>query len=184
MPFQPGHPMAGGSPFTASLSMELLFTRFLLSAAPSKGCTRGPPAPGRVVWTGRPMARFWLFRRVRGIRTALGFRCFPSPIPPLDRSLHRQVQEYRLFPRLLARRVDSGFRSWDRCGRGVGSICGVCRRWSTQATDLRQDLDNWVAHLDSGRPRYRVLFRAWRSRQLCGAYPLPEGHRGRLQVLA
>ena len=182
MLFQPGHRMADGSPFTASPNMELLFTRFLLSAVRSKGCTQGPPAPGRLDWIGRPMARSWLFRRAKRIRTALGLRCFRSPIRPPDPLTSPSNQEYRFCPCLLARRFDSGFRSWDRGGRGVGSICGVDRRRNTQAADLRQNLDIWVAHLDTGWSRHRVLFRAWRSRALYGASPLPEEHRGQLQV--
>ena len=46
MLFQPGHRMAGGSPFTASPNMEQRFTQFLLSAARSKGCTQGLSGPG------------------------------------------------------------------------------------------------------------------------------------------
>jgi DNA-binding winged helix-turn-helix (wHTH) protein len=57
MLFQAGHPMGVGSLFTASPSMEPPFTRCLLSAEWSKGCTQGFPARGRLVWIGRPMAR-------------------------------------------------------------------------------------------------------------------------------
>jgi hypothetical protein len=45
MLFQPGHPMAAESPFTAYLNMERLFTQFLLSAARSKSCTRASLGP-------------------------------------------------------------------------------------------------------------------------------------------
>ena len=51
------------------------------------------------------------------------------------------------------------------------------------ASDLRQDVDQWISHLDSGRSRYRLLFRAREVSPVCGAYPLPEEHHDRLQVL-
>ena len=70
----------------------------------------------------------------------------------------------RLWSRFLARRFDRGFRPRNCCGCGGGPLCRVRRRWRTQAADPRQHVVMAASHLDSGRPRYRVLFRAWRSR--------------------
>jgi DNA-binding winged helix-turn-helix (wHTH) protein len=73
--------------------------------------------------------------------------------------------EPRLWSCFLARRLDRSFRPRDCCRCGGGSLRRAHGRWCFEAADLRQRLDLWASHLDSGRSRYRILVHAWRSRE-------------------